>query len=286
MPRLSFFFSLILLSFSLTAAISQETRKSPPKDIFEAAAKGSLDDIFFFLDQGVDINAKNADGSAPLHLAAEKRVPSIPQFLIDHGANIHAKDKDGMTPLHFLTKSRMDSLTHRLIQYMLERGADVNAKNDDGWTPLHFVAKNEKTEYIQAMKILVEAGADVNAAANDGITPLHLAMPHVVTAPMKYLVEQGADVDAKDADGLTPMDLADTDEKKEILRQSTGRRAYPNIFLAAARGTVDDIRFFIDQGVDVNARSRPRTPLFIAAAKNPDVEVIKFLFAQGADIQV
>jgi len=60
--------------------------------------------------------------------------------------------------------------------------------------------------------------------------------------------------------------------------------AYKNIFEAATHGTVDDVKYFLEQQrVDVNTKDGyDKTPLY-AAIGNENVEVIKFLVANRAD---
>jgi len=61
---------------------------------------------------------------------------------------------------------------------------------------------------------------------------------------------------------------------------------FADIFEAAARGTVEDIRFFLDRRNVNQTDDRGWTPLHYAAEHNPNVEVMRFLIAQGADVKV
>lgn len=66
--------------------------------------------------------------------------------------------------------------------------------------------------------------------------------------------------------------------------------SYANIFEALKTGTVEDVKFFIEKkGVNVKMKddnpSWGWTPLHYAAAKdNSNVEVLKYLVSQGADV--
>ena len=58
-----------------------------------------------------------------------------------------------------------------------------------------------------------------------------------------------------------------------------------NIFEAAARGTVQDVRHYIETGINVNStEDRAWTPLHYAAESNSNVEVLRYLISQGGDV--
>lgn len=50
----------------------------------------------------INIDAKNQDGQAAVHLASllDEHSDEILQRLIEKGANVNCRDKDGNTPLH------------------------------------------------------------------------------------------------------------------------------------------------------------------------------------------
>ena len=64
--------------------------------------------------------------------------------------------------------------------------------------------------------------------------------------------------------------------------------SYENIVEAARRGTVEDVKFFVEkQGVNVNAKNQyGGTPLHTAALANPNLEVLMYLISQGANANI
>ncbi|MDR0327164.1 MAG: ankyrin repeat domain-containing protein [Planctomycetaceae bacterium] len=167
--------------------------QSPFVDIFEAARMGTVQDVDFFVKKGADVNARNDDGHIPLHLASVQNSNiEVLRCLVSLGADVNAKNRWGSTPL-FEAVAHLDGAHHPYVK--------VN---------------------VEVLRCLVSLGADVNTK-NQFNTPLHEAVlrdPNVES--VKFLISQGADVNAKDHDGKTPLDVANTEEKKAILRAAGG----------------------------------------------------------------
>jgi len=203
--------------------------------IYEAAAKGSVRNVKHFVEvKRVDVNAKTKQNWTPLHNAILHSNVKVVEYLITHGAYVNATGAYGMTPLHFAA----DSFNVDIVKFLIERGADVNAKCNEGDTPLHYAAYIYSLDVV---KCLVDLGADVNAKNNDGETPLHSAVKNLYVDygncdpndpsgefhdanrangdVLKYLIDEGADVHAKNNEGKTAFDVADTDEKKNFLKE-------------------------------------------------------------------
>ena len=153
---------------------------------------------------GADVNAQDAVGLTPLHVA---RSGEMAQLLVDAGANVHARNEDGETPLEYPGSVGK-------IRALLAAGADVNTRDNEGRTPLHEVHDAEMAQ------VLVDAGADVNVRDEDGWTPLHWTVyvgnpGH--TEKVRVLLAAGADVNARDNEGRTPLYYAFTDKTIQLL---------------------------------------------------------------------
>jgi ankyrin repeat protein len=64
-----------------------------------AASRGHEAAVKLPLDNGADVNAKDAKGWTALHRAALQHKPMV-CLLLDNGADIEARDKRGCTALH------------------------------------------------------------------------------------------------------------------------------------------------------------------------------------------
>jgi len=95
----------------------------------------------------------------------------------------------------------------------------VNQRDERGDTPLHYAAwYNPNAEVV---KYLVSKGADVNSKGSDGYTALHGAASHNSNVDvLRYLISQQADISTRDNKGNTPLEIANTEEKKRILREA------------------------------------------------------------------
>ena len=153
-----------LLLTTIAALLLITTALAGP--IHTAAWDGDLAGVQAELDEGVDVNAKDADGQTPLHFAAYHGHKEIVELLIVKGADVNAKDVGETTPLHFAAWLGYKEIAKLLIT----EGADVNAKERYiGNTPLHFAAAWGHKEIVE---LLIAEGADVNAKNKNGDTPL------------------------------------------------------------------------------------------------------------------
>jgi ankyrin repeat protein len=116
------------------------------------------------------------------HVARLKELLACDPTLID------ARDRDGSTPLHCATwKGQLE-----VAALLIESGADVNAHNENdhwGTTPLHAAAHANQAAIAQ---LLIDHGANVNAADREGRTPMFHTTFHQAKAVAKLLEKLGA----------------------------------------------------------------------------------------------
>ena len=195
-------------------------------DIFEAAEKGTVEDVKYFIERGATVNEKDFDGKPLIHYAVMYNPDAdVLKYLIERGVDVNAKDKYGTTPLHFAASSYIE-----ILKYLVEKGADVNAKDNYGKTPLHYAAFFSESN-IDVLKYLVENGADVNVKDNYGKTPLHYAAAPSKSSveALKYLIEQGVDVNVKDKSGRTLLALVSGNKEMEAILCEAGAKLYDEL---------------------------------------------------------
>jgi len=115
-------------------------------------------------------------------------VAKVKTLLSENPDLINARDTDGSTPLHCATwKGHVE-----VVACLLKAGADVKAHNSNGhWgtTALHAAAHANQAEIA---RLLIEHGADVNAQDLNGKTPLFHTTFHKAKAAAKVLQDCGA----------------------------------------------------------------------------------------------
>lgn len=149
---------LIILSAFISINILAVTALSSQR-LFEAIEKNNIGQIQNLINQGVDLNTRNARGDTPLIAAILNGKEEIANLLIDQGADINATtaDKDvikGLAPLHWASSIGFENLVKKLVA----KGANINIKGGNyNWTPLHWAKHLGNTDIA---KILLDAGAD------------------------------------------------------------------------------------------------------------------------------
>ena len=67
--------------------------------LLQATEAGDVLQMEVLLDQGAQVNARNAHGWTPLHVAAAGGDPAVIALLLQHGADVHAQSHIGTTAL-------------------------------------------------------------------------------------------------------------------------------------------------------------------------------------------
>lgn len=93
---------------------------------------GDRDVAQMAINSGANVNARDINGSTPLHYAAYYGDLGVAELLVARGALVNAKNSFGNTPLHLAIMMENRSVA----SYLAQHGADINAPNGLRQTPL------------------------------------------------------------------------------------------------------------------------------------------------------
>ncbi|XP_006823931.1 uncharacterized protein LOC100375149 [Saccoglossus kowalevskii] len=177
-----------------------------------AAGHGHHNVVYFLVDQGAKVDARDQEDCTALHYAAEQGHPITIQKLIHFNASINAQNWHLYTPLHKAALHGHLAVTELLI----DNGAyiDLPVLNDfGGYTPLHLAAAEAHYDVVQ---LLVNQGASLDFIDSCKQTPLHLATKNGHLEIVQLLYSSGASLSMKDYKGETPLSLAQKKKYSEI----------------------------------------------------------------------
>lgn len=236
-----------------------------------AARDGRLDIAQMLLAAGADVNQVEANKITPLQMAIENDHVELAKFLLDHGADINAADYWGRAPLWLAVEMRnLDTdksgqngvdrasvLT--LIQTLLDRGANVNART---------------TEYPPIRKWIMPVN-DLSWVDITGQTPFFRAALSGDVTVMRMLLDKGADPKIATFEGTTTLMAA-------AGVNWVGGQTYSE----PKASFLEAVKLCFDKGVDVNASNSMGITAAIGAANRGSNDILEFLAAHGARLDV
>lgn len=180
--------------------------------LMEAAGEGNLAMAKFLIEnQGVSVNATDAEGNTALIAAAGACQSKISEYLIEKGADVNSKNSSyGATALSIAAGKCHDP---REIRVLLDHHAEVHVRNKGGDTPLLIAVKHGN---LQAVAMLLQAGAEINGQ-NEGYTSLMVASLRGYTGIVKLLINNHADLNFQNQSGETALSLAQNYAQSKVV---------------------------------------------------------------------
>jgi ankyrin repeat protein len=205
------------------------------------------------MEQRVNVNAAQPDGSTALAWAANRDDLETADLLLRAGAKVNQANDYGVTPLSLACTNRNAAMVERL----LKAGADPNAVLWTGETPVMVCAR---TGNVETVKLLLSHKADPNAKeTQQGQTALMRAVAEKHQDVVQALIEGGADVRARSKGGFTAL------------------------LFAGQQGEVASAKLLLAAGADVNATTPKNGTALVVAAASGREEFAIFLLEHGAD---
>jgi ankyrin repeat protein len=250
------------------------------------------------IENGADVNARDADGNTPLILASFYASPKCVELLLEKGADANATNKAGVTAL---IRAATDYEKTRLL---VDAGAKVRVRTGLGNTPLILAARragNSRT----VNKLLLDCGASATERNDAGISPILAGAASGDLQTVQLLLNAGAKPDdfpksndprATDiaAGFRTPLMWAAYYNNVQMVRLLLEHCADPNqstyfgspLSQACWNDGFEAAELLIDSGANVDARDAVAnfTPLHWAAGNETlRHHLVRLLLGSGAD---
>ena len=202
----------IILCLCLTSAAQAQTAPSAAEiagydGLHRAAQDGDIPAIRQLVAKGADVNARDAGGRTPAHVAAFASSDDALMALATAGADMNALEDgvyDVLTIAAVANDPRMVSLAldlgnrpdlvtsiydgttliaaahlghHEVVRRLIEGGAPLDHVNNLGWTALieAVILGDGGPDHVRTVQYLVEGGADLSIPDRDGVTALQHA---------------------------------------------------------------------------------------------------------------
>ena len=173
----------MIYHFQIANLIESFGDKENAKDIWDAAAIGSLPAVIFFLKEDPNNINKNEDNDynwTPMIQASRNGHLKIVQYLLVNGADIDGVNSYGNTALMWATLKGHTSI----VEFLLEKGAKINLQSISNRTALHYAVDGNKLDIV---KILIHNGANQDLKDENGKTPLDWAKKLRRTSILEFL---------------------------------------------------------------------------------------------------
>ncbi|KAM7009244.1 85/88 kDa calcium-independent phospholipase A2 isoform 2-T2 [Tautogolabrus adspersus] len=234
------------------------------------------------------INARDASGQTPLHLACEKGDSvCVTELLEESQARTDIKDRNGATPMHCAAKQDSPAIIQVLCSRLC---SGVNELNSNGETPLHVACRLGRVESVKA---LLGGGAKCDVIGSAGY-PIHCAMKYSEKGCVEEILkaDQGQ-LQAEDSMyGGTPLHWAKTAEMCRLLLEhgcavnylsKTGESA---LHILTKKGRFEAAMVLLTHGANANLKGQDGNTALHLAMKMDHMELIKALIVFGADVEI
>ncbi|XP_051764257.1 85/88 kDa calcium-independent phospholipase A2 isoform X3 [Ctenopharyngodon idella] len=234
------------------------------------------------------MNARDAKGQTPLHLACERGdVGCVRELLEECQARTDIKDKNGETPMHCAAKQDSALIIEVLCAQLC---AGVNELNASGETPMHIACRLGRVEVVKG---LLGGGARCDIMGSNGY-PIHTAMKFSEKSCAEAILSSNPNqLLAEDpVYGGTPLHWAKTAEMSHVL---LGRGCNVNylsktgespLHILTKRGRFEAAMTLLTHGADPNIKGQDGNTALHLAMKLDHMELIKALMVFGADVEV
>lgn len=231
--------------------------------LIEAAYEGNTSQVQSLIEEGADVNEKDASGRTALMIAANRGHTYVVQLLLERNADAHATDNKGLTAMQLAESRGFERIVSILRKFSAASGQPENssAVKSQAAPRLSLHRAVDEGDFA-TLKSLIDAGADVNARSSDEWTPLMLATIKGHTQMVEALLKNGADSNARNRKGWTAL------------------------MFAVSMNDADTMRILLSAGANINARDKEGKTALMQAANENNRDSVRVLLGEGADLNL
>ena len=248
-------------------ATSAAAGAAPAAPLVEVVRQGDTAALRALLDQGVDVNAREAGGATALHWAVRNDRLDLAELLVAAGADAMAANAFDVTPLSLAAVNG----SAEMLTLLLDAGADPNVTMAGSEAVILTAAR---TGRVEAVRTLIAHGADVNVAQAAGQTPLMWAAAEGHVETLQALIDAGAEIAARTVVPETPLRTG---------LEGPAPHGFTALLFAVRAGHIDAVRVLLDAGAAVNETLPDGMSTVVLAATNAHWELGVHLVDRGAD---
>jgi len=254
--------------------------------LIQSAENGETSTVLELLQAGADINATDERGRTAVMAATHANKTETVRALIEAGADIDIRDNRLDNPFLYASAEGL----YEIVNLTIEAGANTRLTNRFGGTAL--IPAAERGHVSIVYELLTRTDVDVNHVNDLGWTALLEAIVLSDGGPrhqqiVQLLVDHSADVTIPDKNGVTALEHARARGFKEIEQILLAAQARDmQMIVAAGGGDIETVRQLLAQGANVKAQDENGRTALIAAAYRNDLAIVDVLIQAGADVNV
>lgn len=218
-----------------------------------------------FLNLGLDVDLRTAEGKTPLWLAMECQLEIVVRFLVSRGADVKVTNENGDNLALGIVRKFMafaSIFTPDFCKELIDMGIDVDAPNKNGQTAFRSSIDNE---LLCIARLFALSTREINFVNGNGKSIVHIMMEYndFDAQHLKKLIMKGVRLDVADNNGRTPTHLA------------ANLKAVPKSIVDLLLNSVNDIDVQDHYG---------NTMLHYATRFPCNVQLCEALIGRGADV--
>ncbi|CAB3379555.1 Hypothetical predicted protein [Cloeon dipterum] len=237
------------------------------------------------------------DGQHPLHMACTWGQEQVVQTLIEHKAHVNAKDADGRTPLHLAVSNQNSKITSLLLCHP---ELDLSVRDKSGLTPFAAALTCRNNKAAQAILDRLPSAAE--QYDNKGLNFLHVAIQRNDLESVLFLLSINVDANSKVRDSTmstalhlacsvaSPSATGTTEDSALLVRNLLLAGARPNernstrqtpLHIAAVSGHSSAASALLQNGADPDASDVDNNNPLHLAVKSSNLPVARVLLTES-----